>query len=416
MADFAPLQGNPVLNALNDINEANLIAYKTKYAPQQYQTDLNLKNAEINQYPYKNALLSAQTDLTNQNAKFVPMDNLIRAQAALQSQSRFGGAYNLSRMLQSMSKPAADTWIQQHQTEYNQMLSDLGNKDTPNYLSPQMMSQFFGDLMKQGATQVPPNGQPQGTSPLPMSPQQQASVQNKIGTNALTVSPQEIAAMQMPAKLRFSPSTPEQVQAVQLANQMAANKALTTTATQRQVEGAKQIEEFVSNPTFKKQVQNAAMYAGALGKGKAFAAALSRQNPESYEDYLAFTKQTMPLLENRIKTLDQMGSTDAQKKTLADMFEKTANSLTSNPAQFVTQINQLTNTLNELAKSVQASANPLFKVNRLAGNKEIPMPNSNKNSTIMDMPRFSNKDEFRNWYANQPPEMQAKIRSQLGGK
>jgi hypothetical protein len=78
MAEFAPLQGNPVLNALNNINQATMNAIQKQYMPQQIQADIGLKNAEINQYPFKNALLSAQTNLANSQADSRPYLDMLR--------------------------------------------------------------------------------------------------------------------------------------------------------------------------------------------------------------------------------------------------------------------------------------------------------------------------------------------------
>ena len=80
----------------------------------------------------------------------------------------------------------------------------------------------------------------------------------------------------------------------------------------------------------------------------------------------------MPLLESRIKTLDQMGATDTQRQLLENMLGKTANALTSNPQQFIIQLNALGKTLNLVARSVQSSASPLTSINRIKDFSAIP--------------------------------------------
>lgn len=304
------LQGQALANALEKL--------KLSVAPQTLQNNLDYKQAQI---PY----LQANTEKLNQEAQFMPLETLMKAQQSAQQGSRFGGAYQLSKGLQAMSPAARQLWISQHQDEYNQMLLDLGNQSSNNLITSEILQSYFPQL----------------------------------AINANT--PQNVAVK----KPLFSSQTPEATQQTQLANQISANNALTTAATRRQYEGALQIEGIFNDPHFQTQAQNAALYAGVTGKGKAALVALSQTNPKAYEDYLAFQHQTLPLLESRIKTLDQMGASNAQRKLLEDMLGKTANALTSNPQQFITQLNEFGKTLNLVARSVQTSASPLTLMNRV---------------------------------------------------
>lgn len=318
---------------------ANAIASaKAQYAPEQEQANLQ------------------KQQLTN---KFMPLDNLIRAQQASQQGSRFGGAYQLARGLQAMSPAARQLWISQHQDEYNEMLSGLGSQTSNNFITPEIMQQYFGG---NGTN----NSQAQSTN-FPYQGQQS------------TQQPQQSAPPQFSSMnpVRFSQSTPEQTKNTQLANETSANNELTTASTRRQYEGAIQVEGIMNSPEFQSQAQNAAAYAGAMGKGKAAIDALSQTNPKAYEDYLSFKNQTLVLLENRIKTLDQMGATNAQREELKGLYDKTADALTSNPEQFLIQLNNLGRVLNMVAQSVQKSASPLTKQNRIGNFNEIPTPQVN---------------------------------------
>lgn len=304
------LQGQALANALTQL--------KLNLAPQTLQADLAYKQAQT---PY----LQANTERLKQETQFLPLDTLIKAQQSAQQGSRFGGAYQLSKALQTMSPAARQLWIAQHQAEYNQMLNDLGDKNSANnFITPNVLQTYFPQLSNSN------------------------NPQSGAGQRAL-----------------FSTSTPEEIQKTQLANQISANNALTTAATRRQYEGALQIEGIFNDPSFQTQAQNAALYAGAAGKGKAALSAISQSNPKAYEDYLAFQYQTLPLIESRIKTLDQMGASNAQRQLLENMLGKTANALTSNPKQFIIQLNELGKTLNLVARSVQGSASPLVPMNRV---------------------------------------------------
>ncbi len=296
---------------------------------QQWMQNHFLKSNEqenLQKQQLTHALVQAQTEKTKQATQLAPLDALIKAQQAAQVGSRFGGAYQMARALQAMAPAARQIWIAQNQAHYNQMLVDLGNQTNNNFITPELLKCYLPRMNRH-------------------------ELENTALGKALSP--------------RFSEQTPDNIRQTQLANQLSANNALTTPSTRRQYEGGIQVEGIFNDPIFQSQAQNAAVYAGATGKGKATLAALSQTNPKSYEDYLAFKYQTLPLIESRIKTLDQMGATDAQRKILENMFDKTANALTSNPQQFILQLNQLGKTLNLVARSVQSSASPLTPMNRI---------------------------------------------------
>lgn len=302
---------------------ANALAHiQLQFAPENMQTSMAYKQA--------------QTEKTKQATQLAPLDALIKAQQAAQVGSRFGGAYQMARALQAMSPAARQLWVAQNQSQYNQMIADLGNQTRTNFVTPEILKKYF--------------------------PQLEANPNKELDTLGSALN----------QKAYFDSPTVDHVQQTQLANQISANNALTTTATQRQYEGALQVEGIFNAKDFQSQAQNAAVYAGVLGKGKAASTALSQTNPKVYEDYLAFKYQTLPLLESRIKTLDQMGATDTQRQLLENMLGKTANALTSNPQQFIIQLNALGKTLNLVARSVQSSASPLTPMNRVKNFNAIP--------------------------------------------
>lgn len=369
------------LQSRNDLQRSNagLAGVKLQYAPQMTQAELKKAQLE-NQYYAPNIMADigykrAQTGLANQQIKYTPLEMLIKAQGASQSASRFGGAYQLAKSLEAMSAPAREMWIANNQDQYNQMLADLANKQNTNMITPDIINKFIPGAVPASApagnASMPAGGLAGTANPQPAQLQQapmQAAPQAPGGMAGNPQPPMQAA----PPPGQFAPSTPDQVNQVKLANQMSANKALTTNATQRQLEGAIQVENIVNDPKIQQQVKDAAQYAGAMGKGSAAIDALSQTNPKAYENYVALKDQTMPLLFNRIKTLDQMGGTDTQREELMGLYKKAMDSATSNPAQFITQFNNLTSTLDTIAQSVQKSATPIAPVNRLEGVKAIP--------------------------------------------
>jgi hypothetical protein len=364
----ADLQSKQLANAL-DQNTLN-------YAPQMSQAELAIKQAQPGLIQAQTGETNAQTGLIGQQTKFYPLKALIEAQQANQSSNRFGQAYQLAKALQEMPAPTRAAWIAKNQEAYNQMVADIANgqKQQQSFITPAIMQQYFPGSAQPTPSQEAPTiqqvTQQMGSEPAPgylmrtgQPPQAQPQVQQTGQPNL------------------FSNPDKDLNEITKQASMMAANKSLTTAATQRQMEGAIQVENIVNDPRIQQQVVNASQYAGVMGRGKKAIDALSQTNPQAYEDYLSLKYQTMPLLENRIKTLDQMGATDSQREVLEGMFKKTSDALLSNSGQFVEQFNALTKTLDTVARSVQASATPLYDVNRLSGAMAINQPSQTSGGT-----------------------------------
>jgi hypothetical protein len=344
-----------------------------QYAPQNAEADLqgkmlgnSLKQNEVNYAPQMSQATLAELLASTQGKQianqYAPLDEAIKIQMAQQKSDRFGDAYQLSVALKNMDPATRALWISQNQQEYTDMVNTMAQKASAgatqgtdkNDLLGSMIGKYFPQAA-QGQNAPPPTGN------LPISPKQ---------IEALKQAMQQPGGQQMPAQGQPNQgfqSSPEQVQALGQASLMAANNKLTTAATRRQMEGAIQVEDIINDPGLQSKAVSAAQYAGAAGKGDAALAALSQKNPQAYEDYLSFVNQDMVLLQNRIKTLDQMGATDSQREELQGLYKKTMDSLTSNPEQFITQFNNLGKSLNRIASSVQKSATPLGSNNRLQG-------------------------------------------------
>lgn len=432
---------NQVGMSNNDLATSNI---NLQTLPQMNQADLAIKQAQPNLINAQAAesyarvpLMGAQTNLTNQQATYLPFEDMVKAQQAAQMSSRFGAAYQVKQALDAMAPAARETWIAQHQAEYTQMVNDLANRtnNNNNLLTPALINRFYpgvynspaptgiagvtaptvtnnnptptgmsgvvpavapnanvnpsggivGSLLANNSTSSLPNGIPYNnnsgsnmTPGMPMPPMSTASTNGVPYQNSGTT--QGAPPMINPSPT-FAPSTPDQINQVRLANQMAANKSLTTAATQRQTEGAIQVESMMNDPGFQQHIQDAANYAGALGKGQAAIDALSQTNPRAYENYLSVMTQDMPLLLNRIKTLDGMGATDAQREELNNLYSSALNSLTTNPSQFITQVNNLGKRLDAISQAVQKSSTPINSVNRLSGFNPINDPTASSTNT-----------------------------------
>lgn len=372
-------------NRDNAMASAEMKRAEAMYSPQYFSGRSNLINNQSDltgeQAKYYGAdtmsqigLRDAQGGLARSETKFMPLKYAIEAGNSMRQNDRFGGSYQFAKILSQMDTATRATYIADHPEQYAQMLNDLGNKalddkkNAGNDVVSRMANQFF-----------PP---PQDN--LTLSPQDQAHLaaagiakspaqMPQIGGLADAPPPQSLPQqppmqqlpMNQPNQSRFN-STPEEIERLKLASQMHANQALTTGKTRSQMEGGVQLKSMLADEGLQERASNAAAYAGALGKGKAGLAALSQTNPNAYEDYLTFMRQDVTGILNRFRAVEGMASTDQQREELHNVFQKTMDSLTSNPDQFMTQFKNFEKVTDNIARGVQKSATPIFPIDRLA--------------------------------------------------
>lgn len=424
--------------------DAKMKQAEAMYSPEYFSGRSNLINNQSNltgeQAKYYGAdtmsqigARDAQGGLARAETKFMPLKYAIEAGNSMRATDRFGGSYQLAKTLQSMSKSAREAFIADNQEAYTQMLADLGNKvmddkkGTGNDVLTRMVDQFFP---------APPNN-------LALSPQDQgrlaaagiAKPQDQMpqmgglaGAPPPQSLPQQPPMQQLPinqnAKPQFA-SQNDQVERQRLANQMSANNDLTTAKTRNQMEGGVQLKSMLADEGLQERAANAAAYAGALGKGKAGITALSQSNPKAYEDYLTFMRQDVTAILNRFKAVEGMASTDQQREELHNVFQKTMDSLTSNPDQFMTQFKNFEKVTDNIAKSVQKSATPIFPVDRLAPGQLQSAPTTPAMAQPGAMPQGGTpppNPQMLQQMAQEaiaagadPQQVQARIQQMLGG-
>lgn len=286
---------------------------------QQYQNALSqlemlYKPAE---YKNKNALAQAQLARTQLETQMLPEEFQLKRDQLKQQQNRFGDAYRVTQFLSAMPSAERSTWI-------------ANNAD------------YLNQIGLQGLVQA---GQTLG---IPYNVQG--------------------AATQIPG-LPNAPTT-EQSQQLQSAAQQATNKALTTTATQQQIEGGQQLMEVLNSPTFKEQMEAASQYASVAGKGKAALDAWSNKNQDNLIKARTFKDTTLPLIGNRIKQLDGMSSDIEGRKELHRLYAQAYSDLSTNPQRFKQTFSELKKTLQTIESAVARSGEKVFKTNKVEGNQE----------------------------------------------
>jgi hypothetical protein len=324
---YAPQQMESELEQGNLANELSRL--QLQYQPQIYEQGLergSLGN-DLARLNLKYLPDEKETDLAinKENLRLLPLKFALDQDKLQHQQNRFGNSFKFAQILKNMPVAARSDYIATHAEQYNQMVDDLGN----------------------AAAQDITNQQQTNSSPysLNLTPEQE---QNLINSGI---------ASQAPAS-PFS-SSPEDIARIRSASQMSANNALNTMKNRNQMEGSVQFEIFVNNPDFMAKAENASKYAGAVRQGKGMVQKLFQSNPTAQTDYESFKHHDMTAIKNRIKQLEGMGSTDAQREELNDMYDKTLDSLSSNPKRFMTQLGNLKSTMKRVGESVEGSYNKL---------------------------------------------------------
>lgn len=395
------LQHQKLANALAQI--------QAQYAPQMNDSELAQRGASTDllrqqgQYYGPNVLSeiaqrNAGTNATQEHTKYLPLQMAIELENTKRQNQRFGSTYQMAKLISEMDPAPRQTYIANNQQAYESMLKNLGqaalqeqmggsgnsdllqnlqNKYYPNNAQETLNKEDQRKLLASGIAKI---GPAQGGSQMPGQ---------MPATLPVTRPGQPLAPLQSNQQAPNEPfaQTPEQSAQLKRALEMSANKHLTTTGTQNQMEGEIQLESQMNDPVFKQQAVSASQYVGAMGKGKEALAALSQQNPKAYEDYLTFKNVRLPFIAGRIKQLEKSGATDEQVKVLRDMYDKTLFAFSSNPEQFVTQLDNLGVAFQSVGESVQKSANPIFNVKRTEGYKPIGSDKSDFKNNPFELER-----------------------------
>lgn len=327
---FAPHQ------MANDVQQGNLAnalsQLQLQYQPQIYQqnlqtSDLGNQLAKLNlQFSPQERQLGIETD--REKLRLLPLQHELNEEKLKHQQNRFGQSFQFAKFLGALPAANRAAAIADNPEAFSTMLADLGNAANAS------IQQQSGN----------------GNYALNLTPDQE---QNLINSG--------IAKQGPPESYISSPfnQSPESIQRQRMAAQISANNALNTMKNRNQMEGTIQFEEFMGNPDFLEKAESASQYAGAFRQGKGSIQKLLQSNPKAQTDYESFKHHDMTAIKNRIKQLEGMGSTDAQRKELNDMYDATLDSISSNPQRFMTQLNNLKSTMRRVGESVETSYNKL---------------------------------------------------------
>lgn len=318
--------------------------------------------------------LKARTGLVQQQSKFLPLGEAIKAQQVGQVGGRFGSAYQLARAVMAMPQAARAQWMVQNQGQWNDVLNTLGNKSLqqqtsmPQQITQGLMTKLFPEQTQQQKSQQATQ-QPQDMSAQLQQLQQPGATQvSAVGRQQqLPLSEEQMQKVQTAMQqMKDSPApfvtTPKNIQGLKSTNKMIANSKTAGSAVYNRAQYAAQMEDWLqkNQPKYSKMINNALQYAGAVGQGKKAEDAYLNKNPDALSDYNAFKNSFTTFVSNNIKLMDKMGATDQQKIELQGMMHDAFSALKSNPKLAKMQLNKIFDMIHEQAKSVMSIGQPVF--------------------------------------------------------
>lgn len=344
----------------------------------------------------------ASANLSNVTAQYMPLDSLVKAQMAVNSNQRFGAAYQLQQMLSRMPPASRATWEAQNQGQYNDMLATIGNSGTANYITPGIIGQYFPGLnakvplTPQAQQQVAQQGQQQAAAAMPgaasagmgnlgqyLSPQQGAPLSAQLSQAAqgtpgqipyANAQPNAPQAAQIPGVSTAqsgvqTPSgvpqggygfqtSPETTNLTKKASEMSANKYLTTGTTDTRYQAAVAIENQLNDPTMQNAFNVMGKYSGYQGMGDA---QLQRvMSPNDWASYVSARDQASKIITGNIQKLESMPTSDQGMKNAQGYFQQAQQALMSNSPAYMKYIQLGRDLLHNSALSLQTAAQPIF--------------------------------------------------------
>jgi len=351
--NLPPIPGNPVLNALNNIYQTQINAASAQYTPQQFQADIDLKKGQASEVPFRNALLQAQA------GEFPYKNALLSAQTNLANSTAETKPYlNAMRQLQIARLGGQLGALQNGGNALNAPSSMMGLRPGTTFVDP-----TTGQIMSN-----PTTGSTNYMQRAILASQQ---LQPLLG---------EIAEGQAPY-LGAKGNATHAVDAVRNYLGVGSDDSLgrqnkyTTSEANLNVATEIMLKAFGLNSTHEN-----------------FKAMRDVVQPRRGEDPENFKKR----LSGEAERLQQRQM--QYQNALSGGYALNQNPPLPLSAQESEKLSQ------------QFAGTPLT----IGSGQPGSMNNSTTKGEPINLPSFSNKDDFRNWYAKQSPETQAKVRAQLG--
>lgn len=405
--------------------QTSILQTQSKYLPDQYQL-ANQYQGLVNQYYGKN--MESEIAARNMNTRYKPLETAITLQNSLRNNSRFGDASNFIRSVNSMKSGDQELYLSDpnnlaaYQNALRQVQTGISGGVNPSNIitTPDFIRQFGFDIKNPesggaglATSNIPPQGaNAQGNMPANVAPPQivntppqtamptmpQGGIGQPMVPNATATASAAPATPSSPAPMPMQPQAglgqvhpavenavantvaaqaPNQELSPQerqlYARQSMTNQKLSGAKLWNRAQSAVGLELYLQDnqQDFADRINNAAKYAGALGKGRLVADKLARDTPQSLIDYTWMMNDFIPNLGNNIKMMEGLASTDEQRKVLNQM-QAGAFNWYIDPKAFGKLIDMNFDLFSKQAKATLKSAQPIFPgtLEKLNGIKE----------------------------------------------
>jgi hypothetical protein len=293
--------------------------------------------------------LQAHAGQLGAETKYMPLKYAIEAANSMRQNSRFGDAFQFSKVIQTLPAGQREAYISEHPDEYQNMLDTLGNK------ALQSQQNQGNDLLSNVVNKYFP-GMPTKTNQGPV-------VGNVNGVSLTADQMKTLQQVQQEQKQgsQFTSSS-QQIENTGDAFKLAADNKLVAPQQRRRADAAVTLEKWLSDnrASYAPMINNATKFAGILGKTKSLEDAISQSSPQEYTDYKTFKTSFVPNLANQMRMQEGMGATDQQSKVLDQMYQAGLN-IDQSPEGAKKMINDSIKMTQDIGDSVFQGSEPLHK-------------------------------------------------------
>jgi hypothetical protein len=306
----------------------------------------------------------ADIDKAKQEAKYMPLDYLIRATQASNTGSRFGAVYQYAKMLQTMTPEERANERANNPEAWEETISTLGNNISNKQSSPDQER-----LNKALKSYFPGNDED-----MTIKPDQYNKVASAVkavgGQKVISNNDKNLTDKQQDDRLNTVlssayPSFVPHPEEAKISAQNAANNAAITNQMKARKDSAVALESWFNKNRgdYAPRINNALDYAGGTGavqlkidtlKG------LTGNAPKGYQDYRFVIDTLRPEIVNQIKMMEKMGATDSQREEMHGLLSA-IDSISMDPKGARNLFNESIKSFYDLSDAVFDASEPYHK-------------------------------------------------------
>ena len=387
--DVIPIQN--YLSQFNDLEEKirqNML--NRKFSEQERQTSLN-RNEMINQFYPLDQAIKAQNSLSYSNQRDNPSSDYLKAISNMPSKQRElylsypENAERYQKMV-DMASNKMDAGKQNNSLINREMLNSLFQQNIPmqsqNMMSQQPQIQSQNSFVSPSYIPMQQAQQYQQAQQSQQAQQYQQDQQNEYNQNYYQptelqnqeygLSKNEAQQKQninnIPSSLYEAKESLPQVKSIpiQWAKQKQQNDSNVGQSIKDRRDGAVAVDFWLMNNREKIQnsLKSASKYSSYWGLGEKkkdeFLSGLMNKDPQGYKDLIWYEKSFIPNMDNAVKVMEKLSSTNEQRKEMTEMFNSLINPKL-NKKQAIDVFNKQIGTIFDISDSVIKTSEPIHQ-------------------------------------------------------